>query len=119
MMRQTPLGHNRTTTRHNAGDALGSQRYVAQQNTGMNCEIVHALLGLLNQRVAENLPGQVLGDTADLFQRLVDRHSTYRHHGITDDPLTGFVNILARRQIHHGICTPARSPGQLLHLFFN
>jgi hypothetical protein len=45
----------------------------------MDGEIVDALLGLLDQRVAEHLPGQVLGNAADLLQRLVERHRADRH----------------------------------------
>ncbi|EHC78033.1 hypothetical protein LTSERUB_6222 [Salmonella enterica subsp. enterica serovar Rubislaw str. A4-653] len=36
----------------------------------MNSEIVDALFGLLQQRVAEGFPGKILGDPVDLFQRL-------------------------------------------------
>ncbi len=44
----------------------------------MDGEIVDALLGLLDERVAVDLPGQVLGDAADLLQRLVDRDGADR-----------------------------------------
>ena len=40
---------------------LRGQRDVAQQHAGVHGEVVHALLGLLDQRVAVDLPGQVLG----------------------------------------------------------
>ena len=56
MMRQTPFRHNRTAARHDAGDALGGKRYITQQHAGMDGEIVHALLGLLNQGIAEQRP---------------------------------------------------------------
>ena len=51
MMRQAPLGHDRAPARHNAGHALGGHGHVAQQHARVNGEVVHALLGLLDERV--------------------------------------------------------------------
>ena len=59
----------------------------------MDGEIVDPLLGLFDQRVAEDLPGQVLGNAADLFQRLVDRHGADRHRGVADDPFADVVDV--------------------------
>ena len=61
----------------------------------MDSEVVHALLGLLNQRIAEDLPCQIFGNTVHLLQCLIDRHGTDRHGRITDNPLTRLVDILA------------------------
>ncbi len=85
----------------------------------MDGEVVHALLGLLDQGVAEQLPGQVLGDAVDLLQRLVDRHGTDRHWRVADDPFAGFVDVLAGGQVHHRVRAPADAPGQLGHFFFD
>ncbi len=85
----------------------------------MDGEVVHALLGLLDQGVAEQLPGQVFGDAIDLLQRLVDRHRADRHRRVADDPLAGFVNVLAGGQVHHRIRAPADAPGQLGHFFLD
>ncbi len=38
-----------------AGDALGGHRDIGQAHAGVDGEIVDALLGLLDQRVAEDL----------------------------------------------------------------
>src|SRR5450830_1787726 len=119
VVRQAPLGHDRTAARHDAGDAFGGQRYVTQQYTGMDGEVVDALLGLFDQRVAEQLPGQVFGGAADFFQGLVDRHGTDRHRRVADDPFAGFVDVLAGGQVHHGVRAPADAPGQFRHFFFN
>ena len=40
---------------------LRRQRDVAQQHAGVDGEVVDALLRLLDERVAEELPGQILG----------------------------------------------------------
>ncbi len=85
----------------------------------MDGEVVHALLGLFNQGVAEQLPGQVFSDAIDLLQRLVDRHGTDRNRRVADDPLAGFVDVLAGGQIHDRVRAPADAPGQLGDFFFN
>src|SRR5471032_3376761 len=119
VVRQAPLGHDRTATRDDAGDALGRQRYVAQQHAGVDGEVVDALLGLFDQGVAEQLPGQVFSSAADFFQGLVDRYGTDRHRRVADDPFAGFVNVFAGGQVHDRVRTPANAPGQFRHFFFN
>ncbi|MNI62084.1 hypothetical protein D3C73_1173890 [compost metagenome] len=79
MMRQTPFGHDRTAARHNARHTVGRHGNEGQAHARMNREIVHALLGLFDQRVAEDLPRQVLGLAIHFFQRLVNRHRANRH----------------------------------------
>src|SRR5690606_34763855 len=63
VVRQTPLGHDRAAPGHDAGGALGSQWYVVQTYAGMDGEVIHALLRLFNQGVAEDFPSQVFGHT--------------------------------------------------------
>ncbi|MCY1209424.1 hypothetical protein D9M72_210740 [compost metagenome] len=115
MVRQAPLGHDRTATRDDAGDTVGGQRHVAQQHAGVDGEVVHALLGLLDQRVAEHLPGQVLGDAAGLVQRLVDRHRADGYRRVAQDPFAGFMDVLAGGQVHDGVGAPADRPHHLFH----
>uniref|UniRef100_A0A0N4ZJL5 NAD-specific glutamate dehydrogenase n=1 Tax=Parastrongyloides trichosuri TaxID=131310 RepID=A0A0N4ZJL5_PARTI len=119
VMRQAPLGHDRAAAADDAGHALGGERHVAQQHAGVDGEVVHALLGLLDQGVAEDLPGQCFGAAVDFLQRLVDRHGTDRHRRVADDPLAGLVDVLAGGQVHHRVAAPADRPHQLLHLFGN
>ena len=83
----------------------------------MDGEVVHALLGLLDQGVAEDFPGQVLGLAVHLFQRLVDGHGADRHRAVAQDPFAGFVDVLAGRQIHDGIGAPADAPDHFLDFF--
>jgi hypothetical protein len=98
---------------------LGGQRHVAEQHAGVDGEVVDALLGLFDQRVAENFPGQVFGLAVDLFQRLVDRHGADRHRAVADDPLARFVDVLAGGQVHHRVAAPADRPGHLLDLLLD
>ena len=79
VMRQAPFGQDRAAARYDAGDAFRRQRNVRQAHARMDGEVIDALLALLDQRVAINLPGQVLGHAADFFQRLIDRHRADRH----------------------------------------
>ena len=81
----------------------------------MDGEVVDALLGLLDEGVAEDLPGELFGLAVHLFQRLVDGHGADGHGAVADDPLAGFVDVLAGGQIHHRVAAPAGGPGHLVH----
>ncbi len=116
-MRQAPLRHDRAAARHDAGHPLRGHRDVAQQHAGVDREVVDALLRLLDQRVLEDLPGQVLGLAVDLLERLIDRHGPDRHRRVADDPLARLVDVLAGRQVHHGVAAPADRPRHLVDLF--
>jgi len=118
-MSQTPLGHDRTAARDDAGQALGSDRHIGQSHAGMDGEVIDALLRLLDQGVAEQLPGQILGHAIDLFQSLVDRHGADRHRRVAQDPLPGLVDVLAGGQVHQRVAAPARGPGHLLDFLGN
>ena len=119
VVRQAPLGHDRAAARDDAGDALGGQRDVAQQHAGVDGEVVDALLGLLDQRVAVDLPGEVLGLAADLLERLVDRHGADRHRRVAQDPLARLVDVLAGREVHDRVGAPAGRPRHLLDLLLD
>ncbi len=113
-MREAPFGHDASAAADDAGDALGGKRHVRQAHPGVDGEIVDALLGLFDQGVAENLPGQVFGDAADLFQRLIDRHGADRDGRIAHDPFAGVMNVAARAEVHHGVRAPADRPDHLV-----
>src|SRR5439155_22139917 len=88
-------GNPGPTARDNLGHAL--ERNVGKAHAGVDREVVHALLGLLDQRVAVDPPGQLLGLAADLLERLIDRHRPDWHWRVPEDPLAGLVDILAGR----------------------
>ena len=119
VVRQAPLRHDRAAARHDAGDALRGQRDVAQQHAGVDGEIVDALLALLDERVAVDLPGEILGPAAHFLERLIDRHGADRHRRIADDPLARLVDVLAGREIHHRVGAPQGRPLQLLDLILD
>ncbi|MNV23431.1 hypothetical protein D3C71_1144430 [compost metagenome] len=119
MMRQAPFRHNRAAARHNPGQALGGHWDVTQQHPGVDGEVIHPLLGLFQQGVAEGFPGKIFRDPVDLLQRLVDRNSADRHRAVTQDPLASFVNVAPGGEIHHRVCAPAGGPHQFFDLFFD
>src|SRR5438270_859179 len=82
----------------------------------MDREIIDPLLGLLDQRIAEQFPGQLLGLAADFFERLIDRHGADRHRRIAYDPFADRVDVAPGRQVHDRVGAPARCPHHLLDL---
>ncbi|GCO16032.1 hypothetical protein ExPCM12_04576 [Escherichia coli] len=119
MMGEAPFRHNRTAARDDTGQAFRGHRHVAQQHPRMDREVIHTLLGLFQQGVAEDFPGKIFSDPVHLLQCLVDRHCTDRHRAVTQNPLAGFVNIATSGKIHHGIRSPACGPYQFFHFFFD
>jgi len=100
--------------RHDAGDAVGGQRHVSEPHSGVDREIVDALLALLDEGVLVALPVELDRVAVDLFQRLVDRHGADRHRRIADDPFARVVDVAAGREVHHGVGAPADRPHHLL-----
>ena len=114
VMRDAPFGMDAATARHNARNAILGERHEWQPHPGVDGHVIHPLLGLLDERVAEDLPGEVFSDAADLLQRLIDGHGANGHGRVADDPFTRGVDVLARRQIHDGVGTPAGRPDHFL-----
>ncbi len=83
----------------------------------MNGEIIDALLGLFDQRVAEHLPSELDRIAVDLFERLIDRHSADRHRRVADDPVADVMDVAAGRKIHDRIGAPADRPDHLVDFF--
>jgi len=114
VMRKAPFRHDRSAARYDAGHALGGERDIGQAHARMDGEIVDALLGLLDQSVAEDFPSQLLGHAANLFQRLVDRHGADRHGRIAHDPFARVVDVAPRAEVHHRVRAPAGGPHHLV-----
>ena len=64
----------------------------------MDGEVVDALLGLFDERVAVDFPGEVLDASVDFFQGLVDGDGADGDGGVAEDPLAGGVDVLAGGQ---------------------
>ena len=117
MVSEAPFRHDRSTARNDPGHTFRRERNERQPHARVDREVVHALLGLLDQRVAEDLPSEILGFPVHLLESLVDRHRTNGNGRVTDDPLARLVDVLPRGKIHHGVATPADRPSHLLNFF--
>src|SRR5690606_11975678 len=102
-----------------AGHAVGRQRNVREPYAGMDGEVVDALLALLDQRVAVELPGELDGIAAALLQRLIDRDRADRHGRVSQDPFARVVDIPAGGEVHHRVGAPADRPHHLLDLLLD
>ena len=71
VMGQTPFGVYRPASGHNTGHAVRRERYVREPYAGMDGEIIDALLGLFNERITVNLPGEVLSLSPTFLQCLL------------------------------------------------
>ena len=107
---QAPPSHDGAAAGHDAGDAIRRERHIGQQHPGVNGHVVDALFGLLNHGIAEDLPGQRVGFTIDLLERLIDRHGADGHGRVPDNPLARGVDVVAGREVHHGVGAPLRRP---------
>ena len=119
MVSKAPPRHDGATAADDAGHAIACQRYIGQENTGVNGHIVHALFALLDDGIAEDLPGQILCYTIDLFQSLVDGHGANGNRGIAQDPLAGGVDIVTGGKVHYGVCAPLGGPAQFGYFFLD
>ena len=77
-MREAPLREDRSATADDAGHPLRGHRDVAQQHSSMNGEVIDALFGLFDQRVAEPLQVEFFGSPPSA-RSLVDRHAANRY----------------------------------------
>ena len=119
LVAEAPLGHDRAPAGHDSGHALGGERHVPQQQPGVDGEVVHALLGLLDDGVEKHVDGQVVDPAPHFLQTLVNGYRADGHRRVADDPLARLVDVGASGQIHHGVRAPAGRPLQLLHLFLD
>src|SRR6185437_4502167 len=110
VMREAPLRHDRAAARDDPGHPVGGKRDVWEAHSGVNGEVIDALLRLFNESVAEDVPGELFGDSIDLFERLVNGYGANRHRRVTDDPFADGVNVTSGGKIHDGIRAPADRP---------
>ena len=84
--------------------------HVFQPDAAMYGEVVHALFALFDKRVAEQLPGQVLGLSLHFFHSLVHRHGADRHRAVTHNPFARLMDIVACREVHQRVASPFAAP---------
>ena len=74
-----PVGDDGTTAGDDPRETAQGQRHVVPTQTGVDGEVVHTLLSLLDERIAEYLPVELRHITLHLLQRLVERYGADGH----------------------------------------
>src|SRR5262245_17919917 len=85
----------------------------------MDGKIIDALFGLLDEGIAEDLPGEFLSFAVYFFQSLIDGYGTDRHRRVTQNPLSRLMDVLTGGQVHYRVSSPACRPDHLFHFFFD
>ena len=111
-----PHGDDAASAAHHSGKAPVRKVYVLEAYAAVYREVVHALLALLYQGVAEELPAQVFGLAVHLLHSLVHGYRAHWYGAVADYPLAGLVYVLAGGEVHKRIPSPLAAPHGLLHL---
>ena len=114
-----PFGHDGTSARHDTRETLAHQFGMSFQHASMNGEVVDALFTLFDEGVAVDFPSKVFGHAVHFFEGLVDGYRTHGHGAVADNPLAGFVYVVACREVHERVASPIAAPHGFLHLFFD
>lgn len=69
VVRNAPFRVDRPPSADDTRQAVGRVRYKSKQKTGVDGKVVHPLLGLLDKRVAENLPSEILSNAIHLKKK--------------------------------------------------
>ena len=118
-MGEAPFRHDGAAAADDAGHAARGQGDEAEQDAGVDGEVIDALLGLLDEGVAEDFPGEVFGAAVHFLERLVDGDGADGHGRVADDPFAGGVDVFAGAEVHDGVGAPLGGPTHFLDFFFN
>ena len=119
LMSEAPLGHDGPTTRDDTCHALCSEGNVLKTYAGVDSEIVDSLLGLFNEGVAVQFPGEGFGATTGLFKSLVNGDGSDGYGAVAQNPFSGLMDIFPSREIHKGVASPFTRPAHFLNLFID
>mmetsp|Transcript_10926 Transcript_10926/g.27584 ORF Transcript_10926/g.27584 Transcript_10926/m.27584 type:complete len:604 (-) Transcript_10926:142-1953(-) len=119
VLHEGELGVDGPAARYDARHTLGCVRNEAQEHSGVDGEVVHPLLRLLDQRLPEQLPRDLHRVPASLLQSLVDGDGADGNGGVPHDPLPRLVDVLARGEVHQSVRTPHGGPLELLDLLLD
>mmetsp|Transcript_1487 Transcript_1487/g.3133 ORF Transcript_1487/g.3133 Transcript_1487/m.3133 type:complete len:451 (+) Transcript_1487:730-2082(+) len=119
VVEDVPLGVDGTTAGDNSSFAVDGHGDVTEEDSSVDGEVINTLLSLLNKSLPETFPGQILSNTINLLQSLINRHGSHGNGTIPHDPLPRLLNVLSCTQIHERVGTPKGTPLQLLNLLFD
>ncbi len=89
------------------------------QYTGVDCEIVHSLFTLLNQRIPVYFPCESRHVSVDFFKSLIYWYGAYRHAAVADDPFAGLMYVVASGKVHKRVSSPIAAPYGFCHFFLD
>lgn len=69
VVRDAPLRMDGSAATDDACQTVGRVRDEGKEHPSVDCKVVHTLLGLLDEGVAEDLPSEVLGDPIHLREK--------------------------------------------------
>ena len=118
VMVRHPLRQNRPAATDNPGDALRNHRKVLNEHSGMDGHVINALLGLFFDYLEHDVFVEIF-NPLDPRDRLVDGHRADGHGRVAQDGFTNFMDVPARRQIHHSIGAEVHGCVQLLEFFLD
>ena len=116
---EAPFGHDGAAAADDAGHAGGRHGDEAEEDAGVDGEVIDALLGLFDEGIAEEFPGEVFGFAVHFFQGLIDGHGADGHGGVPQDPFARGVDVFAGGEVHHGIAAPLGGPAHFFDLFLD
>ena len=119
VMGEAPLGHDAAAAADDAGHAGGGHGNKAEEHAGVDGEVIDALLGLLDEGVAEEFPSEIFGFAVHFFECLINGHGADGHGRIAEDPLPRGVDVLAGGEVHDSVRSPLGGPAHLFDLFLD
>ncbi len=114
-----PTGHDGAAARHDAGKTFLDHVGMGAERTGVDCEVVYALLGLLDESVTVYFPCEVFDAAVDFLECLIYGNRSYRHRTVADNPLSCLVDIVACREVHQRVSSPVAAPHGFAHFFLD
>ena len=116
---EAPFGNDAAAAAHHARHAALREVDVLAADAAVDGEVVHALLTLLHERIAEEFPGEVLRHAAHLLHGLVHRHRAYGDGTVAHNPFARLVDVVARGEVHQRVAAPLAAPDRFLHLLLD
>jgi hypothetical protein len=110
-----PLRGEGAAAGDDSGEAAADEGHVLEEDAAVECHVVDALLGLLDDHLLEALPREVLR-AVDLLEGLVDRHRPDGDRRPAQDRLADADDVAARREVHHRVGAVLEAHGELLEL---
>ena len=119
VMGEAPFRHDGAAAADDAGHAARGHGDEAEEDAGVDGEVIDALLGLLDEGVAEDFPGEVFGAAVHFLERLVDGDGADGDGRVADDPFAGGVDVFAGGEVHDGVGAPLGGPTHFLDFFLD